>query len=135
MEKSKVIQFEKNEKDNGKEQARQILKNGILDMSVERLIQMVNFGLCGNVEVMAGTCGSSHYFNHMEYVKADNEEEGSIINYSFMIEKEENAASTTISIEQIAAIFGCVNEDNPDNVLDINIVMTDGSGITINIIY
>ena len=135
MEKSKVIQFEKNDKDNGKEQARQILKNGILDMSVERLIQMVNFGLCGNVEVMAGTCGSSHYFNHMEHVKADNEEEGSIINYSFMIEKEENAASTTISIEQIAAIFGCVDEDNPDNVLDINIVMTDGSGITINIIY
>ena len=43
MEKSKVIQFEKNDKDNGKEQARQILKNGILDMSVERLIQMVNF--------------------------------------------------------------------------------------------
>ena len=41
MEKSKVIQFEKNEKDNGKEQARQILKKGILDMSVERLIQMV----------------------------------------------------------------------------------------------
>ena len=135
MSKTKVIQFEKNEKDNGKEQARQILKNGILDMSVERLIQMVNFGLCGNVEVMTGLCGTSHYFNHMEYVKADNEEEGSIINYSFMIEKEEIAASTTISIEQIEEISGCVNEDNPDNVLDINIVMADGLGITINIIY
>ena len=61
MEKSKVIQFEKNDKDNGKEQARQILKNGILDMSVERLIQMVNFGLCGNVEIMTGLCGTSHY--------------------------------------------------------------------------
>ena len=135
MSKTKVIQFEKIEKDNGKEQARQILKNGILDMSVERLIQMVNFGLCGNVEVMTGLCGTSHYFNHMEYVKADNEEEGSIINYSFMIEKEEIAASTTISIEQIEEISGCVNEDNPDNVLDINIVMADGLGITINIIY
>ena len=135
MSKTKAIQFEKNEKDNGKEQARQILKNGILDMSVERLIQMVNFGLCGNVEVMIGLCGTSHYFNHMEYVKADNEEEGSIINYSFMIEKEEIAASTTISIEQIEEISGSVNEDNPDNVLDINIVMADGSGITINIIY
>lgn len=40
MSKSKVIQFERNEKNNGKEQARQILKNGILDMSIERLIQM-----------------------------------------------------------------------------------------------
>lgn len=134
MSKTKVIQFEKNE--DTREQARQILKNGILDMSIERLIQMTRYGLSGNINCMVGTCGSSsHYFNHMEYVKADNEEEGSIINYSFMIEKEEIAASTTISIEQIAVIFGCVNEDNPDNVLDINIVMTDGSGITINIIY
>lgn len=133
MSKTKVIQFEKNE--DTREQARQILKNGILDMSIERLIQITRYGLGGNINCMVGTCGSSHYFNHMEYVKADNEEEGSIINYSFMIEKEEIAASTTISIEQIAVIFGCVNEDNPDNVLDINIVMTDGSAITINIIY
>lgn len=133
MSKTKVIQFEKNE--DTREQARQILKNGILDMSVERLIQMTRYGLGGNINCMAGTCGSSHYFNHMEYVKADNEEEGSIINYSFMIEKEEIAASTTISIEQIEEISGCVNEDNPDNVLDINIVMADGSEITINIIY
>lgn len=134
MEKSKVIQFEKNEKDNGKEQARQILKKGILDMSVERLIQMVNFGLCGNVEVMTGLCGTSHYFNRMEYVKTENEEECDIINYYFE-EEEDIITSTTISIEQIAVIFGCVNEDNPDNVLDINIVMTDDSAITINIIY
>lgn len=34
MEKSKVIQFEKNDKDNGKEQARQILKNGILEVII-----------------------------------------------------------------------------------------------------
>lgn len=129
MSKIKVIQFEKNE--DTREQARQILKNGILDMSVERLIQMVNFGLCGNVEVMTGLCGTSHYFNRMEYVKAENEEECDIINYYFE-EEEDIIASTTISIEQIEEIFGCVNEDN---VLDINIVMADGLGITINIIY
>lgn len=134
MKKSKVIQFEKNDKDNGKEQARQILKNGILDMSVERLIQMVNFRLCGNVEVMTGLCGTSHYFNRMEYVKAANEEECDIINYYFD-EEEDIIASTTISIEHIEEISGCVNEDNPDNVLDINIVMADGLEITINIIY
>ena len=130
MSKIKVIQFEKNE--DTREQARQILKNGILDMSVERLIQMVNFGLCGNVEVMTGLCGTSHYFNRMEYVKAENEEECDIINYYF---EEDIIASTTISIEQIEEISGCVNEDNQDNVLDINIVMADGLGITINIIY
>lgn len=133
MSKTKVIQFEKNE--DTREQARQILKNGILDMSIERLIQMTRYGLGGNINCMVGTCGSSHYFNHMKYVKADNEEEGSIINYSFMIEKEEIAASTTISIEHIEEISGCVNEDNPDGVLDINIVMADGLEITINIIY
>lgn len=132
MSKTKVIQFEKNE--DTREQARQILKNGILDMSVERLIQMVNFGLCGNVEVMTGLCGTSHYFNRMKYVKAENEEECDIINYYFE-EEEDIIASTTISIEQIEEISGCVNEDNPDNVLDINIVMADGSEITINIIY
>ena len=133
MKKTKVNQFDKSEAT--MEQARQILKNGILDMSVERLIQMTRYGLGGNINCMVGTCGSSHYFNHMEYVKADNEEEGSIINYSFMIEKEEIAASTTINIEQIAAIFGCVNEDNPDNILDINIEMVNGAKITINVVY
>lgn len=132
MSKTKVIQLEKNE--DTREQARQILKNGILDMSVERLIQMVNFGLCGNVEVMTGLCGTSHYFNRMEYVKAENEEECDIINYYFE-EEEDIIASTTISIEQIEEISGCVNEDNPDNVLDINIVMADDLEITINIIY
>ena len=34
-----------------REQARQILKNGILDMSIARLIQMSNFGLMGNIEL------------------------------------------------------------------------------------
>lgn len=89
--------------------------------------------------VCAGLCTKGRKADHAHYVKEglrqSNEEEGSIINYSFMIEKEEIAASTTISIEQIEEISGCVNEDNPDNVLDINIVMADGLEITINIIY
>ena len=134
MGKSKVIQMKKADKS---QEARQILKNGIVNgMCVEKLIQLADINaFVGNVEVMTGLCGTSHYFNHMEYVKADNEEEGSIINYSFMIEKEEIAASTTISIEQIEEISGCVNEDNPDNVLDINITMADGTQVTINLIY
>lgn len=37
-----------------------------------------------------------------------------------MKKEEDIIASTTINIEQIEEIFGCVNEDNPDNVLDIN---------------
>ena len=49
-----------------REQAREILKNGILDMSVERLIQMASYGLCGNINIMVGICGASHYFNRMD---------------------------------------------------------------------
>lgn len=136
MEKPKEIQFEKSEKNDDKEQVRQILRNGILTgMSVKKLIQLADLGLYGNINYMAGTCGSSHYFNRMEYVKADNEEECDIINYSFMMEKDDIAAFTTISIEQIEEISGSANEDNPDNVLDINIVMADGAEITINVIY
>lgn len=133
MGKSKVIQMKKADKS---QEARQILKNGIVNgMCVEKLIQLADINaFVGNVEVMVGLCGTSNYFNHMEYVKANNEEECDILSLLYA-DGENIIASTTISIEQIAVISGCVNEDNPDNVLDINIVMTDGSGITINIIY
>lgn len=133
MGKSKVVQMKKLDKS---QEARQILKNGIVNgMCVEKLIQLADINaFVGNVEVMVGLCGTSNYFNRMEYVKANNEEECDIINYYFE-EEEDIIASTTISIEHIEEISGSVNEDNPDNVLDINIVMTDGSGITINIIY
>lgn len=47
MEKLKAVQREKS---NDKEQARQILRNGILNgMCVEKLIQMTEFGLIGNI--------------------------------------------------------------------------------------
>lgn len=134
MGKSKVIQMKKADKS---QEARQILKNGIVNgMCVEKLIQLADINaFVGNVEViMVGLCGTSHYFNRMEYVKAANEEECDIINYYFE-EEEDIIASTTISIEHIEEISGCVNEDNPDNVLDINIAMADGLEITINIIY
>lgn len=133
MKKTKVNQFDKSGAT--MEQARQILKNGILDMSIEKLIQMVNLGLSGSVDCNAVSCGSSHYFNHMEYDTADNEEEGSIINFSFVMGKNEIAASTTIGIGLIEKISGCVNEDNPDNILNINIEMVNGAKITINVVY
>lgn len=133
MGKSKVIQMKKADKS---QEARQILKNGIVNgMCVEKLIQLADINaFVGNVEVMVGLCGTSNYFNHMEYVKANNEEECNILSLLYA-DGENIIASTTISIEQIEEISGCVNEDNPDNVLDINIVMADGLEITINIIY
>lgn len=133
MEKLKAVQREKS---NDKEQARQILRNGILNgMCVEKLIQMTEFGLVGNIDSVNGTNGTSHYFNRMKYVVAENERGFDLINYFFTDKENIIIATTSISIDHIDNISGCINKDNPDNVLDINIVMVDGSGITINIIY
>ena len=47
MGKSKVIQMKKADKS---QEARQILKNGIVNgMCIEKLIQMTEFGLVGNI--------------------------------------------------------------------------------------
>ena len=119
-----------------KEEARQILKKGILDMSVERLIQMTRYGLCGNINTMVGICGASHYFNKMDYMESENDEEQALLGYSYVTDNQEDViASTFICIAEIKGISGCVNADNPDNVLDINIFMTDETIITINVIY
>lgn len=133
MEKLKAVQREKS---NDKEQARQILRNGILNgMCVEKLIQMTEFGLVGNIDSVNGTNGTSHYFNRMKYVVAENEGGFDLINYFFTDKENIIIATTSISIDHIDNISGCVNKDNPDNVLDINIVMSDGAEITINVIY
>lgn len=50
-----------------REDARQILKNGILDMSVERLIQMSQVGLMGNVELHNGFALVNNIFNRIEF--------------------------------------------------------------------
>lgn len=133
MGKSKVIQMKKADKS---QEARQILKNGIVNgMCVEKLIQLADINaFVGNVEVMVGLCGTSNYFNRMEYVKSNNDEECDILSLLYA-DGENIIASTTLSTEEIADVDGCVNADNPDNVLDINITMADGTQVTINLIY
>ena len=117
-----------------KEQAREILKNGVLDMSVARLIQMTQYGLCGNISTFGGLYATTHFFNRMNLIEPENDEEQDIIEYSFAHE-DDVIASTSVCVAEIEEISGCVNGDNPDNVLDINIVMTDGTEMTINVIY
>ena len=133
MGKSKVIQMKKADKS---QEARQILKNGIVNgMCVEKLILLADINaFVGNVEVMVGLCGTSNYFNRMEYVKSNNDEECDILSLLYA-DGENIIASTTLSTEEIADVDGCVNADNPDNVLDINITMADGTQVTINLIY
>lgn len=116
--------------------AREILKNGILNgMSVEKLIQITNYGLHGNVEVeLKGICGTNTYFNCMEYVKANNAEECDIICFLYKVD-EDVVASTTINIDNIESISGCVNDEHSDDVLNINILMADETEITIYLVY
>lgn len=118
-----------------KELAREILKKGILDMSVERLIQMTRFGLTGNINTFVGMYGSTHYFNRMTFLKAKNEEEMDLLEYSFVNDSDDVIASSFICIDYIEEISGCVNVDHPDDVLDICIKMEDDSEITINVVY
>lgn len=115
-----------------KEQAREILKNGILNMSVEKLVQMTQYGLCGNISTLVGLCATTHYFNRMNQIEAESDEEQDIIEYSF-VHKDDMIASTSICISEIEDISGSVNEDRPNDVLDIS--MSDGTEITISIIY
>ena len=103
-------------------------------MCVEKLIQMTEFGLIGNINCKIGTCGSSQYFTQMNYLKAENKKEQDLLAYSY-VKDEEVISSTVIAVNEIGDISGCINKDNPDNVLDINIVMSDGAEITINVIY
>lgn len=69
--------------------AREVLKNGVLDgMSVEKLIQMTNFGLSGNVEIgLEGILGTNTYFNCMEYIEASADDECDIINFLIKLMK------------------------------------------------
>lgn len=134
MSETKILQFDRTD---DKKKAREILKNWILDINIERLIQMTEFGLVGNINSVNGTNGTSHYFNRMKYTVAENEGEFDIISY-FSIDKEKEndiIATTAISIDHIDNISGRVNKDKPDDVLDINILMSDGAEITINVIY
>ena len=50
-----------------REQARQILKNGILDMSIARLIQMSNYGLMGSIELSNKSACVKNVFNRIGY--------------------------------------------------------------------
>ena len=118
-----------------KELAREILKKGILDMSVERLIQMTRYGLAGNINTFVGMYGSTHYFNRMTFLKAKNDEEMDLLEYSFVNDSDDVIASSFICIDYIEEISGCVNVDHPDDVLDICIKMADEAEITINVVY
>lgn len=112
-----------------REDARRILKNGILDMNVERLIQMSQFGLMGNISLSRNNIAVKNGFNRIEY---DEEHQTMIFTVQEMMGKY---GEISFLVDAIADISGCEDKDDPDEYLNININLKDGTCIIIVILY
>lgn len=115
-----------------REDARRILRNGILDMNVERLIQMSQFGLMGNIELHNGFAFVNNIFNRIEF----NEDTRCI---AFSVREanmeDNNYGSIAFCIDSIMDISGCDDKDNPEEYLNVNIRLQDNTSISIKILY
>lgn len=113
-----------------REDARQILRKGILDMSIGRLIQMSHYGLMGNIILSNNDVFVQNVFNRIDY----NEEKDII---TFSIEEGESVlyGSVSFKIDSIVNISGCDNADNPEDYLNINIELKNDTTIKIKVLY
>lgn len=110
-------------------QARQILKDGILDMNVERLIQLSQFGFMGNITYSNEIMSVKNGFNSIEY-----DEEHQTMTFSVQ-EMMGKYGEISFSIDEITDISGCEDKDDPEEYLNINIKFFDGSSIIIVLLY
>lgn len=110
-----------------KEQARQILRDGILHMSVERLIQMANFGLTGFVDFTSTATMTQNSFNFIDY-----DEESHVITFAAKEINENCYGAVSFNVDSINTISGV---EDSDTVLKINISLVDDTKITISILY
>lgn len=112
-----------------REQARQILKNGICDMNITRLIQMSHYGLKGNVVLSNETVSVENVFNRIGYDKESNV-------VTFSVEESQNRyGAISFPIGSITEISGCGDEEYPDEYLNVNIKLDDETAINIRILY
>lgn len=127
----KLIMDKKNEAT--REQARQILKEGICNISIARLIQMSQFGLKGNMVLSNETVSVENVFNHIGY-----DEENNVITFS-VEESQGSYGAISFSVAAITEISGCEDEENPEEnpeeYLDVNIKLEDDITIHIRILY
>lgn len=120
---------EQNNNEATREQARQILKNGICDMNIARLIQMSHYGLKGNVVLSNETVSVENVFNHIGY----NEENNNII---FSVEESQGSyGAISFLVDVITEISGCEDKENPEEYLNVNIRLNNGMTIAIKILY
>ena len=113
-----------------REDARQILKKGILDMSVARLIQMSRYGLMGNISLSREFTEANNAFNRIEY-----DEEHNIITFLIRESQGCNYGEISFSIDLIAEISGCEDAENPEEYLNISIKLEDDTTIDIRVLY
>lgn len=112
-----------------REEARQILKKGILDMSVARLIQMSHFGLMGNIEVHNGIALVENAFNRISY-----DEESIIITFS-VEESQASYGKISFSVNAILDISGCEDKEKPEEYLHVKIKLENRTNVDIKILY
>ena len=113
----------------GKEQARQILKDGILNMSIERLIQMSDFGLMGNIILLDEVISVENVFNCISYKKETN-------NITFSVQESQGSYGLiTFSLDAIVDISGCEDKENPEEYLNVKIKLKNGMAVGIRILY
>lgn len=112
-----------------REEARQILKKGILDMSVARLIQMSRFGLMGNITLSNKVAFAENVFNRISY-----DEKNNIITFS-VEESQARYGEISFSIDAIIDISGCEDKENPEEYLHVNIKLKNRMDVDIKILY
>jgi hypothetical protein len=112
-----------------REQARQILKDGICNMSIARLIQMSQFGLMGNVILSNREVSVQNVFNRINY-----DVESDIITFS-VEESQGSYGAISFSVGAITEISGCEDKENPEEYLNVNIRLKDATTIDMRILY
>lgn len=112
-----------------REDARRILREGILAMSVEKLIQMARYGLIGSIFMTDGVSFTNNMFNHIEY-----DEEHNMIAFSIG-ESEGQYGEVSFFVDAITKISGCENDENPDDYLHVDIKLENKTAVDIKILY
>lgn len=112
-----------------REEARQILRKGILDMNVSRLIQMSHFGLMGNIVLSNKMVCVENAFNHISY-----DEKSNVITFS-VEESQASYGAIAFLVNAVVEILGCEDKENPEEYLDVNIKLDDDTTVIIKVLY
>lgn len=112
-----------------REEARQILRKGILDMNVSRLIQMSHFGLMGNIVLSNKMVCVENAFNHISY-----DEKSNVITFS-VEESQASYGAIAFLVNAVVEILGCEDKENPEDYLNVEIKLENDTTVIIKVLY